>query len=53
MKYPYGACQGCGERLFGHVDGGYVCHNCETRYHSEPVSDGSSSGQKLEQRPQV
>ncbi|WP_306060258.1 hypothetical protein [Natronococcus wangiae] len=48
MNYPYGKCRGCGERLFGHVDGGYRCHNCETRYPSDRAGDVSSSGYELD-----
>ena len=32
MHYPSGRCRQCGERLYEHVEGGYQCLNCETRY---------------------
>ena len=28
MRYPDGACQDCGERLYGTADGGTFCPNC-------------------------
>ncbi|MFP8958225.1 hypothetical protein ACLI4Y_16005 [Natrialbaceae archaeon A-CW3] len=31
MIYPHGACQACGERVYTHIDGGNVCHNCGAR----------------------
>ena len=32
MQYPSGKCHDCGERLYEHVEGGYQCLNCESRY---------------------
>jgi hypothetical protein len=48
MKYPDGACRCCGERLFGHVDGGYACHNCGTRYPLESKPETPSEGTELQ-----
>ncbi|AGB39468.1 hypothetical protein [Natronococcus occultus] len=42
MKHPDGRCLRCGGRLFGHVEGGYACHNCNARHLLEPI-DGTSS----------
>ncbi|MFC4542126.1 hypothetical protein ACFO5R_09315 [Halosolutus amylolyticus] len=42
MKYPYGNCQHCGERLYAHVDGGYQCHNCHQRYPEDEL-DGATA----------
>ncbi|KMT45907.1 hypothetical protein EL22_26295 [Halostagnicola sp. A56] len=42
MKQPYGRCEDCGERLYEHIDGGYRCGNCGTRY-DESVFDGDSA----------
>ncbi|WP_268258127.1 hypothetical protein [Halopiger djelfimassiliensis] len=39
MNYPYGRCQNCGERLYEHVDGGYLCPNCETRYPPDELDE--------------
>ncbi|WIV68713.1 hypothetical protein [Natrialbaceae archaeon AArc-T1-2] len=47
MQYPHGRCEQCGERLYEHVDGGYVCHNCGTRY-SESYLEGDGAGEKRE-----
>ncbi|MFC7230614.1 hypothetical protein ACFQMM_03040 [Saliphagus sp. GCM10025308] len=49
MIYPSQRCVACGERLFAHVDGGVVCHNCGARYDQDDSdgrgesSDGPSS----------
>lgn len=40
MYYPYGRCGNCGERLYGHIDGGYQCVNCGATYSSGEFDDG-------------
>ncbi|WP_255169803.1 hypothetical protein [Natrononativus amylolyticus] len=40
MYYPHGQCADCGGRLYGHIDGGYQCLNCETRYPDDEFDDG-------------
>ncbi len=32
MRYPNWRCRHCGARLYEHVNGGYLCLNCERRY---------------------
>lgn len=46
MRYPDGACEDCGERLYGTVDGGLFCPNCGNRVEplSEEASDESETG---------
>ncbi len=41
MKHPLGRCEDCGERLYEHIDGGYQCLNCDSRYPAE----GSETGE--------
>ncbi|WP_174811730.1 hypothetical protein [Salinadaptatus halalkaliphilus] len=45
MNHPYGRCQNCGERLYEHVEGGYQCLNCDSRYPEDeleaPLVDGA------------
>ncbi len=31
MNHPLGRCDGCGERLYEHIEGGYQCLNCGWR----------------------
>ncbi|GAB3673836.1 hypothetical protein [Halopiger thermotolerans] len=40
MNQPYGRCPDCGERLYEHVEGGYQCLNCETRYAADDLEVG-------------
>ena len=35
MIHPHGRCAVCGERVFAHVEGGTICHNCGERYDAE------------------
>lgn len=37
MRYPDGACQDCGERLYGTADGELFCPNCGN--HVEAASE--------------
>ncbi len=32
MQYPRGSCERCGGRLSEHIEGGYICLNCQERY---------------------
>lgn len=39
MSHPLWRCRCCGERLYGHVDGGYRCANCGRRYEDDELED--------------
>ncbi|MFC4246550.1 hypothetical protein ACFOZ7_06005 [Natribaculum luteum] len=43
MRHPIGRCERCGERLYGHVDGGSLCLNCgKRRLDDEDENDGKA-----------
>lgn len=44
MRYPDGACQECGERLYGTADGGTFCPNCGD--HPEESEEGTASDER-------